>query len=170
MNSSNIKTVVIVLVLVIAGAAWAYWYFGSGSNASLDKVTVTSGSEDGTISTNDIGKTPIDQDPFVDILNGIGDVTLENKTLLSNPIFKDKLQSMSRQVEDRGKGRSNPFAPIGVGNISKTVGGVQTASIQFNGATTTKAKTTTAEKTKVSTSTDTGNDDSNDMLLNLLAS
>ncbi len=118
-------TYLIIIVLVILGAYWAYTKFSSSGSAPAGGVTVTTA--DGTVVPTDDATRQAEE--FIQILQNVNQVTLDNKSLLSDPIFRDQLQDYGKAIEDRPIGRPNPFAPV-------------TGLDVINKATSTKATTT----------------------------
>lgn len=98
----------IIIILVVLGAYWAYTKFSASASAPAGGVTITT--SDGTIVPTDEATNQANQ--FIQILQNVNQVTLSDLSLLSNPIFRDKLQDYGKVVEDRPIGRPNPFAPV----------------------------------------------------------
>lgn len=122
----NTTTYIIIAVLVLAGAYWAYSKYSNPVVVPTGGVTVTS--SDGTaIPTDKVTKQAND---FIQILQNIRGVKLENLSLLSDPVFKEQLQDFGKPVEDKPKGRTNPFAPISAANdaVKKTATNNQATS------------------------------------------
>lgn len=115
-KNSKVITYALIGTLVLAAAFWAYWTFsGSGQVPEAVGVTVTSGN-----SLSAIDAQSNQEDPFVQVLQNIEQVTLQEKSLLSNKIFKENLQDFGKPIPDQPKGRNNPFAPIGAGSVFST--------------------------------------------------
>lgn len=101
-------TYLIIIVLVALGAYWGYTKFSSSGSAPVAGVTVTTA--DGTIVPSDDATKQANE--FIQILQNVNEVTLNDLSLLSNPIFSDQLQDYGKAIEDRPIGRPNPFAPV----------------------------------------------------------
>ncbi len=107
MDSKNIKIgVVAILLLVVAYFAYGY-ITGDSIPPPAGGVTVTSGEGASVAQASGI------DDPFFDLLLGLNTVTLSEKSLLSDPIFKDKMQDFSQPLPTPEIGRANPFLPVG---------------------------------------------------------
>ncbi|MFA5736959.1 MAG: hypothetical protein WCX70_00775 [Candidatus Paceibacterota bacterium] len=114
MNTKKIIIFVALAAVLLLAVFWSVKMF-IGQEESQGGVTLASGLPGGVnLLTGNITAT---DDPFIALLNGIKNIDLTNLKLLSDPIFKDKLRDLSRPVSDRGRGRENPFAQIGVGNL-----------------------------------------------------
>ena len=105
MGKTSKTTYLLVLILVIAGGYWAYQQYSNNQVEETAGVTVTN--ENGA---------PVGEgnqaDQFLAILQNIDKVTLQEKSLLSDPLFATKLQDFGKTVEDRPLGRTNPFAAL----------------------------------------------------------
>jgi len=113
MQKRKLTTYLLVAVLVVVGVYWAYRLSMKEGTEEPIGVVVTRG-QDNSLS----GDSPSSQaDQFIQILRNIDDVTLNDRALLQNNLFKNKLQDFGKIIEDRPIGRLNPFAPIGVGGM-----------------------------------------------------
>jgi len=113
MAKGKLTTYLLIALLVIVGAYWAYTMFFGQSDSAPTGVVVTDGQGE-TIPTD---PTTESANQFLQILQNINDVTLQDRTLLQNDLFKNKLRDYGKVIEDRPRGRLNPFAPIGVGGM-----------------------------------------------------
>lgn len=122
-NSKTIINIVIVILLLGAIVIGYFYFFGgkaeTGTQSGLQQLT-TNGST-GLVS---VGQSQASE--FVVLLDNLRSVDLKS-SIFSNPAFSGDLQDFTTPLPDRQKGRSNPFAPIGTGNISAvpvSVGGL----------------------------------------------
>lgn len=106
MSSAKIITNVIIVILVIAGIYFGYTFISSEDSAPVGVYTV------GNDETSNQTITTENSDPFSFLLDGIDQVTLQQKSLLANPIFKDKLKDFGKKIELKDSGRRDPFSPI----------------------------------------------------------
>lgn len=113
MQKGKLTTYLLVGLLVIVGAYWAYTMFAGQSTPAPVGVVVTDG-EGATVPTDPATESA---NQFLQILQNISDVTLQDRALLQNDLFKNKLHDYGKVIEDRPRGRLNPFAPIGVGGV-----------------------------------------------------
>ncbi len=121
---SNIISIIVAAAVIVLGGLWAYYYFSQDEESPA--VTISSALTEG-ISISE------SNDPFFVLLRGLNYIDISNLSLLSDPIFKNKLKDFSVPPKDRGQGRRNPFAPLGVGNMTKAelaelIGGTEVAS------------------------------------------
>lgn len=105
----NTITYIVIALLVIGGAYWAYRTFSSGQTAETGGVTVAG--EDETIATP-VDAATAQANEFIQILENVDQVTLSERSLLTNKMFQTGLQDFGKPIEDRPTGRSNPFAPV----------------------------------------------------------
>lgn len=103
--------------------------------------------EAGVVTTATAGET-IDSNEFLALLLSVQDIKL-SKAIFDNAIFRDRLKDFGRELPDRLVGRSNPFAPFGVGRVGTTT----------TNANSTLATTTAATSTKPNTGGQTGTSD-----------
>lgn len=115
MNTKKIITYAALAVIILLAVFWTVKMF-TGSDEPQGGVILSSGLPGGANLV--AGNIAAADDPFITLLNGIKNVDLSNLKLLSDPIFVSGLKDLSRPVSDRGRGRENPFAQIGVGNLS----------------------------------------------------
>ncbi|HNZ55510.1 MAG TPA: hypothetical protein PKN73_02175 [Candidatus Paceibacterota bacterium] len=111
MNTKKIVTYVALAVIILIAIFWVVKVF-TGEEEPQSGVTMSPSL------VSDANQIALADDPFFTLLNGIKDIDLTNLELLSHPIFVNGLQDLSRPVSDRGRGRENPFAQIGAGNLS----------------------------------------------------
>ena len=115
MGKSKIITYVVVALLVLAGLYWAYGMINKSPQEPTGGVTpVSSAGITGTTENSQASQ-------FVDILNDVDDIDLQNRLILNNKIFTS-LRDFGRTIEDRVVGRTDPFAPLlegGTGIIKK---------------------------------------------------
>jgi len=118
MLKSKTTTTIIIVIVVLIAAYWAYGRFFGASEIEPAGVTVTSG----TIAVPSDNSTA---SQLVRVLSDVDKTTLNNRSIFSNPIFKDQLKDFGKIIADRPLGRSNPFAPIGSGVavVSQSTGG-----------------------------------------------
>ena len=107
----NTITYIIIAFLVIFGGYWAYGKFSSGGaeTPATSAIVVTTPGQLGSV-VKDEATDKANQ--FIQVLDNVKQVDLANLSLLSNPLFKDKLQDFGKPLEDRPIGRANPFAPV----------------------------------------------------------
>lgn len=115
MNTKKIITYTALAVIILLAVFWLVRIF-TGNEESQGGVTLSSGLPGGVNLA--AGNITSSDDPFITLLEGIKDIDLTNLKLLSYPIFMNGLRDLSRPVSDRGRGRENPFAQIGIGNLS----------------------------------------------------
>lgn len=115
MNTKKIITYAALAAIVLLAVFWSIKMF-VGKEEISGGVVLSSGLPGGTNLL--AGNIAAADDPFITLLDGIKNIDLKNLKLLSNPIFKDGLKNLSRPVSERGRGRENPFAQIGAGNLN----------------------------------------------------
>lgn len=109
-KNRNIITYTIIGILVLVGVVWVYWMITKSNDEELEGgVAVATGDEVLTTETNSRAQQ------LVLALKNIEKIDLSNQTILSNAAFK-RLEDYGREIGDRPVGRSNPFAPFGIGN------------------------------------------------------
>lgn len=139
MNTKKIITYAALAVIILLAVFWSVKMF-TGSDEPQGGVVLSSGLPGGASLA--AGNIAAADDPFITLLNGIKNVDLSNLKLLSDPIFVSGLKDLSRPVSDRGRGRENPFAQIGVGNLSLSDSSNQTLPVNkvFQTATSTASE------------------------------
>ncbi len=106
-------TLIIIAILVLLGAVWVYWMATKSSDqldAGVSVVTDNIDPETGELSRSA---------QLIRVLENIESIDLSNRSILANPNF-NRLQDYGRILEERATGRSNPFAPIGTANLTKS--------------------------------------------------
>ncbi len=105
----NTITYIVIIVLVLIGVYWAYHLFSSKGSKEVAGVTVTTGAgEDVSLPVDEVTNQA---NQFIQILDNVGEVTLSERSLLTNKMFQTGLQDFGKPLEDRPIGRANPFAP-----------------------------------------------------------
>jgi hypothetical protein len=115
-NSKNIINILIIVLLVGVGVI-GYFYFFGGEAETNDQLGLQQLTTDGA--SNVVGGDRSEASEFVILLNNLRSVDLKS-SIFSNPAFAGDLQDFTTPLPDRQKGRSNPFAPLGTGNINTT--------------------------------------------------
>jgi len=113
MNTKKIITTVALVAIIALSIYWMVKIY-SGGEEPIEGVSVSEslGGFDSLVSN-----IVTAEDPFITLLSGVESIDLNNLKLLSNPVFTEGLKDLSRPIRDLGRGRGNPFAVIGVGNL-----------------------------------------------------
>lgn len=123
---SNSKTVINILIaiLLLGAIVIGYFYFFGGKADTDNQSGLQQITANGSTGLAAVGQSQASE--FVVLLDNLRSVDLKSP-IFSNPAFSGDLQDFTTPLPDRQKGRSNPFAPIGTGNITVTpvsVGGL----------------------------------------------
>lgn len=131
----------ITAALAIVAIFFAYrFFFLTPEPAETPGVVTTASSVPGA---------DINGGEFLALLLSVQDINL-SKRIFDNPVFRDRLRDFGRELPSRFVGRSNPFAPFGIGSIgTSTTGarlpvGTSTLPVATSTATTTPAPTPAA--------------------------
>lgn len=113
MSKSKTFSNILIFLLVVAGICLGYYYFvvGGGSTPSSAGITVTGPNGQPLDTANNTN------DDFLQLLLSLKNVDLSasSSSFLSSDVLNKRLQDFSRPLPSEGQGRTNPFAPIGVG-------------------------------------------------------
>ena len=118
--NSTIKNAIIFIV--IGGVLFSgYFFFIKPRPEEAILVTTATGTTDGDLGTNNIENLPnadsqIAKDLLVVLLN-VKNITL-NDAILSDPAFKNLVDSTVTLIPEKNEGRPNPFAPIGSDSVA----------------------------------------------------
>ena len=112
MNTKKTLINVLILLLVGVGLWFAYSYFFQTEEEVGTSVSIqTAGAEDNELTQ---------ESEFVILLSRLRNVSLD-AAFLGNDVFNSELQNYTSPLPGRDRGRLNPFASFGVGNISSSV-------------------------------------------------
>lgn len=113
MNTKKIISVISLIVIIGLAIYWMIRIFPG--EEEMDGISSSAGlSGESGLEGADVANA---DDPFIALLGGVKNIDLKNLKLLSDPVFKDGLKNLSQPIRDRGHGRENPFATIGIGNL-----------------------------------------------------
>jgi cell division septation protein DedD len=114
MSKRTINLITIVIVVVAIFFAYRFFFVTPEPEAEPGVVTTASSVPDADISGGD----------FLALLLSVQDINL-SKNVFNNPIFRDRLKDFGRELPSRVVGRSNPFAPFGVGDVGTSTTGAR---------------------------------------------
>ncbi len=110
--STKLLINILIVLLVGAGAFVAYSYFMGGDEEVTSGVQVVGGNSATIASAGEASE-------FVILLDSLKTVDLKS-TIFSNQAFAVDLQDFTTPLPARPRGRSNPFAALGSGNLTPT--------------------------------------------------
>lgn len=112
MNTSKILINVLVLLLVGVGVWLGYsYFFGGPAEEDTPAITSVRPGETGSVSANQ-------ESEFVVLLRRLRNVELD-ASFLSDMTFNTELRNYTTTLPEKPKGRRNPFATLGTGNIEQ---------------------------------------------------
>jgi len=109
--SKKFTTYALVVVLILIAVFWVYRFLQGPEVAPGVVVTSTAG----TVSLERGSEESVAVQQLSAVLKSMDGVTLAERSLLSNQIFRTELRDFGRPLADRPWGRSNPFAAPGLG-------------------------------------------------------
>ncbi len=112
MKASKVLINVLIILLVLAALWLGYvWFMSEGRDNGLPTVSV---SQPGA----EIGESEIESE-FLVLLRRLRNVNFEENAtaFLNDPIFTTELRDFTTTISEGPRGRQNPFAPFGVGDI-----------------------------------------------------
>lgn len=107
-----------IIFIIIGGALFASYYFFIKAKPEEANLTTSSGEP---IDANSTSPDGVDALPTADseiakellvVLLNVKNITLDD-AILSDPAFKNLVDSTVTLIPDKNEGRPNPFAPIG---------------------------------------------------------
>ena len=111
MNTSKILINTLIFLLVCLGLWAGYVYLFGDSAETGSTITVNNGSE------REAQGVATEESEFVALLNRLNTVNLD-VSFLTDATFSTNLENYATVLFDRPRGRSNPFADFGVGNLT----------------------------------------------------
>jgi len=106
MSKRTINLITVVIVIVAIFFAYRFFFITPEPETAPGVVTTASSVDSADITGGE----------FLALLLSVQDINL-SKNVFNNPIFRDRLKDFGRELPSRVVGRSNPFAPFGVGDV-----------------------------------------------------
>lgn len=138
----------ITIIILLAAVFFAYRFFF---------VTPEPEAEPGVVTTEStIPGAEVNGGEFLALLLSVQDIKL-SKNVFNNPVFRDRLKDFGRELPSRFVGRTNPFAPFGVGEVGTSTTGARPPVGTSTPATATSTSSAGGQATTTSSSQTTVN-------------
>lgn len=134
----------ITIIILLAAVFFAYRFFF---------VTPEPEAEPGVVTTEStIPGAEVNGGEFLALLLSVQDIKL-SKNVFNNPVFRDRLKDFGRELPSRFVGRTNPFAPFGVGEVGTSTTGARPPVGTSTPATATSTSSSSAGRQATTTTT-----------------